>query len=605
MPSWKGCQSALLARHLAVSFCLALLAAIPVATSSDAANNTAAPLSAEDWAKAQIGLGNAADFNLRCKTPGLDPTAGEQPAWKDTCRTVSGSFVAALFTQADRSAHLPFAGVQIVGARITGDINLSNAALDRALILDHCRVDGAVSLDDAHTNSAIRILHSKLNGAFSAEALRSDLSLEFGNSSFENDLSIADSKIDGYVDLENANVTGSLNAQALRVSSTLFMGSNNGGTPRFGAVVLNGAKIGGQLSLAGATVSHEVQADSIEVGITLYLNSTVDAKGATIPASFQKVYLRRAVIAGNLDVSGATVPGFLDADGAKIAGSVLMSSANIGHATARFAQVGTTFDIAGALLDGGLDLSGARIAGELHLGLAKNRQTTWHRNRGKDGDLKLLGTHAANLADEEDAWPGKEHLRLDGFTFDRLGSTSDSATAPAPNREVTWWDDWARRDPVYSRTPYQQLAAAFATAGDRTEAEDIRYLGRAREQELEPNCLHRFGLFVLQWIAGFGIGTYTFRVLYCVILISAIGALILRFTGPKAGQHSIYWCAGASLARLLPVIELNKEFTDFFDDSKRANLYRWQNAFFTTIALVGWVLGAILIAAMAGLIQGQ
>lgn len=621
MPSWKGHQSTSLPTALATALAtelatalgrrpatllgLALLAAI-LGTTSGRAEDNAAP-SAEDWAKAQIEQGNEADFNIRCKTAGLDPTSGEKPAWKDTCRAISGRFVAAFFAPAERPTRIPFTGVHIVGARITGDIILTNVALDRALSFDQCWIDGNVDLDSAHTSSAIRILQSEVNGAFSAEQLRSDLSLELGNSRFEHGLSIADSKIDGYVDLQNITVVELLNASALRVGSTLFMGSN-GGAPKFKDIALNGAKIGGQLSLAGALVSGALSADSIQVGNDLYLK-TIPGKTPVV-ASFHSVYMPKATIAGNLDATGATL-GSLNADADKIAGSVLATAADVGQATARFAQIGNNFDIAGTVLGGGLDLSGARINGELHLGTAGNRQTVWHRGQGQgqsqsqshESDFKLLGTHAANLADEEAAWPAQDHLRLDGFTFDRLGSTSGSAPAPL-DREIDWWDGWAKRDPVYSRTPYQQLAAAFVTAGDRSAAEDIRFRGRVHERQLEPGWLRWSGLVALEYIAGYGIGTYTFRVLFWVVVITFIGGLILRWASPKA-EHSIYWCWGASLARLLPVIEINKEFSDFFNDPGRAHLSRWQNALFSFIALIGWVLGAILIAAMAGLIQGQ
>jgi hypothetical protein len=80
--------------------------------------------------------------------------------------------------------------------------------------------------------------------------------------------------------------------------------------------------------------------------------------------------------------------------------------------------------------------------------------------------------------------------------------------------------------------------------------------------------------FFLQYVAGFGIGTYTFRALYWVIGISVFGALYLRTCakGVRDGHHGFVWCFGASLARLLPVIEINKEFTEFFNDPGRKRL---------------------------------
>jgi len=164
------------------------------------------------------------------------------------------------------------------------------------------------------------------------------------------------------------------------------------------------------------------------------------------------------------------------------------------------------------------------------------------------------------------------------------------------------WDNWARLK--YSPTPYAQLAAALTSAGDRDAANEIRYLGRVRERETETGLA-----FVLsgavQYVAGFGIGTYTFRVLYWVIGISRAGAALLWMKVPAAKQHGPIWCFGASLARLLPVIEINKEFTYFFDDPKRERLTGWQSFIFSMMSMVGFVLGAILIAAVSGLTQSS
>jgi hypothetical protein len=76
---------------------------------------------------------------------------------------------------------------------------------------------------------------------------------------------------------------------------------------------------------------------------------------------------------------------------------------------------------------------------------------------------------------------------------------------------------------------------------------------------------------------------------------SSVCARALAKTEPPA--------AIACLARLLPVVELNKEFTDFFDDPKQERLTFWPSMVFSVIAMVGWILGAITVAAFAGLTQ--
>jgi hypothetical protein len=203
--------------------------------------------------------------------------------------------------------------------------------------------------------------------------------------------------------------------------------------------------------------------------------------------------------------------------------------------------------------------------------------------------------------DTEDAWPEKGHLSLDGFTFGHFGGYTGTA-AKMRDRGAKWWDEkWAQLD-VYSPSPYQNLAAAFIAAGDRDQADEIRYRGRARERDEKLTGWSWVGAGLLGSVAGFGIGGYTFRVLYWVVGISLLGALYLRCAkGVRESGHGFVWCFGASLTRLLPIIEINKEFTDFFNDPKRERLTGFQTFFFSVVGVVGWFLAAILIAAVFGL----
>src|SRR5258708_9385874 len=81
------------------------------------------------------------------------------------------------------------------------------------------------------------------------------------------------------------------------------------------------------------------------------------------------------------------------------------------------------------------------------------------------------------------------------------------------------------------------------------------------------------------------------------------GGLYLWKYVPAARIRGPFWCFSASLARLFPVIEINKEFSDFFDDPNRTRLTARESLAFNVIGISGWVLGAILIAAISGLTQ--
>jgi hypothetical protein len=54
---------------------------------------------------------------------------------------------------------------------------------------------------------------------------------------------------------------------------------------------------------------------------------------------------------------------------------------------------------------------------------------------------------------------------------------------------------------------------------------------------------------------------------------------------------------------LLPIVELNPEFKDFFNDPERQRLRGWQLAVFAVIGVLGWVLSLYLVAALTGLTQ--
>jgi hypothetical protein len=143
--------------------------------------------------------------------------------------------------------------------------------------------------------------------------------------------------------------------------------------------------------------------------------------------------------------------------------------------------------------------------------------------------------------------------------------------------------------------PYAQLAAAFKGVGDGDAADEILYQGRARESE-NLSGVAFVSSQILQQITGFGIGYFVFRIIYWALIISILGALVLRTSVPAVSRegHGFLWSFGASINRLLPMIELNKEFSGFFDDAQRNGFKPWQSLFFSIMGIMGWLLAAIL-----------
>ena len=453
---------------------------------------------AEGWAWARIRDGKPADFNLRCETtPALDARAADEARWTEACRLLPAAFLIDVMTKPAWSDRVPHSGVTIVGARIDGTVDLAHATLERALIVRRSRIEGTVSLETARTDSAIEFSDSSLAEGFSAAGLRSGSSLDLSGSTHKRRVDLRFARVDGHVDFDTATLADLLDARSLKVGSDLLMRQK----ASFQSVLLSGARIGGNLDLDSATVAGDLAADSLQVGGDLLVRPDGQQK-----ASLKKVDLQGAKIAADVELVGAALGGEIDADGIQVGGHMLLQSLTgcerIGLARAR---IGGDLDVRGANL-AELTLLSAFISGQLSLG-GNGPPATWCAAGGKPGILNLRHARARSVMDAGESWPQKGNLFLEGFSFGHL-------EVEMRGRTMKWWDEWARRDPVFTPAPYEQLAAAFNAAGNRGAADEILYLGRLRQREIEVDWPRWAFDGVLQYGVGFGIGGYALRAVY-------------------------------------------------------------------------------------------
>jgi hypothetical protein len=157
----------------------------------------------------------------------------------------------------------------------------------------------------------------------------------------------------------------------------------------------------------------------------------------------------------------------------------------------------------------------------------------------------------SNAGGYRDGWPKKDEqenkLELDGFTYERFADLTAEGN-PANTRESwRWYVDWLSRDITYSPQPYVHLANALRAAGDPFKANKVLLAGRQRSrfEGYESNWSMirsgRFwGLSLLRWSIGYGIGLRYFLVLIWVAALGIVGTIILYNAQGPAVEASEY-----------------------------------------------------------------
>jgi hypothetical protein len=529
--------------------------------------------------------------------------------------------------------------VNLSGAKVAGQVLMTGASFDGALNASLLQVGGAlfmgslaqnttsfknVNLNGAKVDQEVRMTGARFDGALNASSIEvgGDLSMQSDadNRTTFNDVNLTGAKIKGKLDMSGADFEGTLNAETLHVDGNLLMQSDHWRDSSFKTVDIGGATVAGNVSMIGASFDGPLIAGLLKVGGDLDMGSLTaerlkdfarlvgsppDYKASKV--KFNQVLLMGSQVEGNILIPDAIFEGALDASFLRVGGNMDMHDSHYADQVEMgLAHIGGSLNLRGAGL-AGLDLSGASIAADLQLGGA-HESAVCHGNDCKPGALNLRNAHIGSLMDARNAWPTQGQLHLEGLAFGHLGGIDGDTGPQKREQEAKWWDNWARRDPDYSPATYAQLAAAFTNSGDRDAADDIRYLRREREREMA--CKEsRLGSCILQTVlgsvAGYGVGSHTFKVIPWVLVFWLVGVALLWWTVPAAKNRGAIWCFCAGLAQLLPVFPINKELTDFFNDPERKSLKGWQVFVFSALGVVGLALGAILLVAVSGLTQSS
>ncbi|MGC2221951.1 MAG: hypothetical protein WA624_06070 [Methylocella sp.] len=278
------------------------------------------------------------------------------------------------------------------------------------------------------------------------------------------DVILRRANVAGNVDMIGASLGGKLVADNLRVGGNLYMRSDDQNKARFKDVDLTGAEIKGQIDMDGASFG-KLDAEFLQALGSLVMRSVGQNKASCTEAKLNSaaeflqaigslvmrsagpntasVTLNRANITGQISMAGANFDRKLDAEVLQVGGDLFIRDAHFAQAVDMvFAHIGGNLDLSGAIL-ADLNLSSASITGDLLLS-RPGMHTVWKGKNWELGTLTLRNTHIGNLADAQDPWPAREHLHLDGLSFNHLGGFKEEAGEKMPAEKMDWWDNWSR-----------------------------------------------------------------------------------------------------------------------------------------------------------------
>jgi hypothetical protein len=599
-----------------------------------------------------------ADLHQHCNAH-LDPRVGNDSRWRDPCRLISAAFIERVLTQEPWRSGLSFRGLRMSGALVPELLDLAAARIPAEVWLHSSRFEGEARLDRARFEGLLSLGGSTFESGINAYGVQAadGIYLRHGATIRGGPFQLSGAKVESYLDMNGSTFESGIDASGLEVSGSLFL--SEGATVRGQPLYLGGAKIKGDLDMRGSTFENGLNANALQVGgrfrldngavvhgqpLTLTgakIESYLDMSGSTFESGIiayflqvrgslflregavvrgQTLNLAGAKIEGSLEMGGSTFESWIDANGLEVSGNLYMRDAAVKQMPAiTLALIEGALDPSGAELPG-LDLTGTTI-GELRLGTSQLPAPRWVA----DASLILRGTRIKVLLDrldasepcpDQDAWPQK--LDLQGFLYEQLGADPGSGR-DMREREVCWYKRWLGRDPHFAPQPYRQLASVLRATGEPERADAV--LSAARDRELteawtrgecsspfkdwpwqRSDCWRAAGLSLLKALIGYGIGGGLFLVFVWVLVFTVIGVFVLRCS-PAARTKGLAWMFGASLDHLLPIVSLNKEFDDFFNDPKRRRLKGWQLGYFSFHALFGFLLGSFVVAALAGLTQ--
>jgi hypothetical protein len=543
---------------------------------------------------------NRGEFAIAGTSPApLDPSNDPAHAseWSHD-RDIRAGLIRWLAVDNDASVRVDPNGVRVMGARIAGPIDLAHIRVPFAIALVRCSISDSMNLESTELP---------------------------------------------YLDLSGSH-TGSIQAADLIVHGNLDLGEYSRAHGEFrasGLVYLAYAKIGGWANFGGGHFHYSEHPQAWERNLkpALFLSGAEVNGDVNLCCGFQSqgcAFMAENRIGGDLNCYGGQFvnPGnaALEAGGNDIKGVVFLGP-NPGFFSGAFDADGLVM-FENTRVEAFFLVDRARFGGKASEphglfaeGLSVRGVFIWHDATLENGALlDLSNANISAVFDDEKSWPPPGKLLIDGFTYHSLGGTSSYFTRWTSPTDAGSRLRWLALQPGFHPQPYRQLAKVLAESGDdagatrvRIAAEDLRYaqhgtLGRLWGAFLKYTIGygHR-PLLAIEW-------SFLVVLLGWIVVRVARDAGVMRLTWPENTVPPIDPHAGLypllySLDVFVPFVNLHQEHYWWPDPQSageahilgtplrvRGSLilyYLW----FQIIA--GWLLSAIFVAGVTGLIRGD
>ena len=551
-------------------------------------------------------------------------------------------------------------GINLIAAKIGGDLSARNARVEGKLNADRLKVGGTLFLDGEASFQDVGLIDaeighvaaedSEFEGMFNAGGLSVQGDFYVRNGVMLKGINLIAAKIGGDLSARNARVEGKLNADRLKVGGTLFLD----GEASFRDVGLAAARIGGDLSANGSSFEGKLDAQGISVGGGLHLGDgstckTVSLIAAKVGRDFNAnnsrfegnisadrlnvggaFLLGNAEILGNVGLHAATTGSNLMVIGSRFEGAINAGRLAVGgHLDLRGTEMRGDVDLAHVRIGGSvnvskskfskkLDLTAGKVEGVLNLGQGKGNCPLWydlaHYNFSR-ASVYLTNASVDALQADNCSWDRlSKRLELTGLEYQRFvpsrgdANQGESRMNSMADQSAPWLLAWLKKQKnVYARQPYDQLAKILRRYGHDSKADKIMIAANNLRFEHPESRWYNKVVLWLEW-ATIGYGYHTWLLLIWFLGLTTISTVVGFFGIFRAGktEDGCKTCKGIlrrishslwySIDRLVPFVELSEQH-------KEVHPHGLTRLYFFILPLIGLMLVSFLIASITGFVK--